>query len=165
MFELINEIVNLLNKIFSKEIIVFIISMFPVLELRGGLIAASLFNIPYSKALIICLIGNVLPVPFILLFLNKLLLLMEKYNFFKKISIWLKNKAIKNKTKVDKYGMLGLILFVGIPLPGTGAFTGSLVASVFRMDYKKSLISIFIGIIVASLIISFISYGIPYLIK
>ena len=165
MFNLINEIINFLIKIFKKEVIVFIISMLPILELRGGLIAASIFNIPYLKALTICLIGNILPIPFILLFLNKLLEFMEKFNFSKKISFWLKDKANKNKTKIDKYGMLGLILFVGIPLPGTGAFTGSLVASVFRMDYKKSIISIFIGILLASIIISLISYGIPNLIK
>lgn len=152
---------SLLNKI-SKEAIVFIISIMPLLELRGGLIAASILKVPYIRAAIFVMIGNILPIPFVLLLIEKILLIMEKWSLTKKFAIFLRNKAEKNKPKIDKYGFLGLALFVGIPLPGTGAWTGSLVAALFHMDYKKSLISIFLGIIMAFIIMSIISYGVIF---
>lgn len=153
-------IIENLKKIFSKELIVFIISMLPVLELRAGLIAASLLKISYVKASIICICGNILPIPFILLFLNKIFALMELWKPTEKISIFFKNLAKNNKPKIDKYGFWGLVLFVGIPLPGTGAWTGALVSSVFHMDIKKSSIAILLGIIMAFVIMSLLSYGI-----
>ena len=160
MDKIVLNIVNTLSKFVSKEMIVFIISMMPILELRGGLIAAALLKIPYMKATPICIIGNILPIPFILLFLNRIFDSMEKWGPTKKIVHYFKKLAAKNKPKIDKYGILGLILFVGIPLPGTGAWTGSLVASVFNMDIKKASIGIFIGIILAFIIMSIVSYGI-----
>lgn len=84
----------------------------------------------------------------------------SKVNFFNKISKWLNSKVDKNKDKIEKYGYLGLILFVGIPLPGTGAWTGCLIASVLEMDRKKSFLAIMLGIIMASIIMMFLSYGI-----
>lgn len=160
MDKLVLHIINTLGKTFSKEMIVFIISLMPILELRGGLIAAALLKIPYLKAAIICIVGNILPIPFLLLFLNKIFDLMEKWGPTKKIVDYFKNRAVKNKAKIDKYGLLGLILFVGIPLPGTGAWTGALVASVFNMDIKKAIIGIFLGILLAFVIMSILSYGI-----
>lgn len=160
MENLINIISNALNGHISKEIIVFIISLFPILELRGGLLAGSLLKVPYTNALIASVIGNILPIPFILVLLEHILKLMEKWNFTKKFAIWLRKKAEKNKPAIDKYGFFGLVLFVGIPLPGTGAWTGSLVASVFHMDKKKSFLAILLGIILALIIMSIISYGI-----
>ena len=149
-----------LKSIFSKEVIVFIISLLPVLELRGGLIAAAILKIPYVKAAIICIVGNILPIPFILLFLNRIFNFMEKCEPTKKIVKYFKNLAVKNKSKIDKYGFWGLVLFVGIPLPGTGAWTGALVASVFGMDIKKASLGILLGIIMALIIMSIISYGV-----
>ena len=160
MDKIVLQIIETLGKSVSKEMIVFIISLMPVLELRGGLIAAALLKIPYWRAAIICIVGNILPIPFILLFLNKIFDAMEKWEPTKKIVHYFKNKAEENKSKIDKYGMLGLILFVGIPLPGTGAWTGALVASVFNMDIKKSIIGILLGIILAFIIMSIVSYGI-----
>lgn len=157
---LVNILIDVFNKIAVKEIIVFIISLLPVLELRGGLIAASLLKIPYIKASIICIIGNLLPIPFILLLLNAILNYMEKWKLTKGMALWLKDKATKNKQKIDKYGFLGLVLFVGIPLPGTGAWTGSLVATVFHMDRKKSFLAITLGVLLAFIIMSIISYGV-----
>ena len=84
----------------------------------------------------------------------------SKVNFFNKISKWLNSKVDKNKDKIEKYGYLGLILFVGIPLPGTGAWTGCLISSVLEMDRKKSFLAIMLGIIMASIIMMFLSYGI-----
>lgn len=85
---------------------------------------------------------------------------MEKWNWSKNLVTFFRNRAHKNKSKIDKYGILGLVLFVGIPLPGTGAWTGALVAAVFDMDIKKACVGILLGIVVALIIMSLISYGI-----
>lgn len=159
MNNLINFITSELIGKISKETIVFIISLMPILELRGGLIAASLLNVEYFRALIICIIGNILPIPFILLFIEKILIWLDSFKPTKRISNMLKNKVEKNKTNIEKYGYVGLILFVGIPLPGTGAWTGALIAALMQLDFKKSLICIFIGILLASIIMSILTYG------
>lgn len=160
MVNIISQIIDSLKGVVSKKLIVFIISLMPLLELRGGLIAAAILNVEYLKAGILCIIGNIIPIPFILLFLKKVFSVMERFKPTKKVVVWLEDKAKKNKPKIDKYGFWGLVLFVGIPLPGTGAWTGSLVASVFEMDYKKSLLAIFLGIILAFIIMSIVSYGV-----
>ncbi len=165
MESIINSIIKLFSGLtalkYGKELIVFFISILPILELRGGLIAASLLNVSPLTGYIISIIGNTLPVPFILLFINKILDCMgkSKIKWMNKLSKWLDKKARKHKDSIEKYGYLGLTLFVGIPLPGTGAWTGCLAASVLNMDKKKSFISIMLGIIMASIIMMLISYG------
>lgn len=144
----------------GKKTLVFIISLLPILELRGGLIAASLLKIDLISSIIITFIGTILPVPFILLFIKKVIEWMGKTKKLKKIAEWLNKKAEKNKPKIDKYGFWGLVLFVGIPLPGTGAWTGSLAAGLFEMDFKKSIFAVFIGCILASTIMALLSYGV-----
>ena len=144
----------------SKDVIIFIISLMPILELRGGLLAATLLKVPYLRALIICVVGNILPIPFVLLFLELIFKWMEKWNLTKKIVKWLEKKGNSKRSQIDKYGYLGLILFVGIPLPGTGAWTGSLVAILLGLDKKKSFICILIGVMLAAAIMSVVSYGI-----
>lgn len=145
---------------FGKEILVFIISLMPILELRGGLIAAALLGLSPLKSYIICMIGNILPVPFILLLINKILSWMRTSRHFSKIANWLDKKVEKHKGQIEKYGYLGVILFVGIPLPGTGAWTGSLIASVLEMDKKKTFISVCIGVLMASIIMMILSFGV-----
>lgn len=162
MESIVTKIIGELGKTISKEGIVFIISLMPILELRGGLLAAAILKIPYIKAATICIIGNILPIPFLLLFLNKIFDLMERWEPTKKLVNFFKKKAEKNKSKIDKYGFWGLVLFVGIPLPGTGAWTGALVASVFNMDIKKSILAILVGIMLAFIIMSIVSYGIVW---
>ena len=162
---LINGIINAFGGItalkYGKELIVFIISLCPILELRGGLIAATLLGVKPVVAYIVSIIGNTLPVPFILLFITKVIDWMEKskVKWMKRVAKWLRNKAHKNKEKIEKYGYLELVLFVGIPLPGTGAWTGCLVASVFDMDRRKSFLAVMTGIIMASVIMMILSYG------
>ena len=145
----------------SGEIIIFIISMIPILELRGGLLAASpaLLNVPILRAIPICIIGNLLPIPFILLVIEKVLDLMEKIPGLCKIARWVRQKADKNKGQIEKFGFWGLALFVGIPLPGTGAWTGSLVAALLHMKFGKAIAAILVGIAMATIIMSLLSYG------
>ena len=145
----------------SGEIIIFIISMIPILELRGGLLAASpaLLNVPILRAIPICIIGNLLPIPFILLLIEKVLDLMEKIPGLCKIARWVRQKADKNKGQIEKFGFWGLALFVGIPFPGTGAWTGSLVAALLHMKFGKAIAAILVGIAMATIIMSLLSYG------
>lgn len=144
---------------FGKELLVFVISLFPILELRGGLIAASLLGLDPLPSYIITIIGNLLPIPFILWFITKILDWMRNTKYLSKVANWLDKKIDKHKSSIEKYGFWGLILFVGIPLPGTGAWTGSLIASVLNMDRKKSFIAIIIGVIMASIIMMLFSFG------
>lgn len=145
---------------YGKEILVFIISLMPILELRGGLIAAALLGLDPLPSYIISIIGNVLPVPFILLLINKILNCMRNSKHFKGIANWLDGKVEKHKGQIEKYGYFGVVLFVGIPLPGTGAWTGSLIASVLEMDRKKTFLAVLLGIIMASIIMMLLSFGV-----
>ena len=146
---------------YGKEILVFIISLMPILELRGGLIAAALLNLDPVRSYIISIIGNVLPVPFILLLITKILAWMRKsrLSLLNKFAAWLDEKVNKHKGQIEKYGYLGVVLFVGIPLPGTGAWTGSLIASVLDLDRKKTFGAVMIGILIASVIMMLVSFG------
>ena len=144
---------------FGKEIIVFIISLMPIVELRGGLIAASLLGLPPVRSYIIAVIGNLLPVPFILWFINSILNYMRNSKRFYKVAKWLDEKVEKHKKQIETYGFWGMVLFVGTPLPGTGAWTGCLIAAVLEMDRKKALLAAIIGVILASIIMMLFSFG------
>lgn len=159
MESLVESLVNLFGGL-GKEVIVFIISMLPILELRGGLIAATLLDVEFLTGYIVSIIGNVLPIPFVLLFLEKILIFLKKFELTNKIVIKIENKILSKKEQIEKYGYLGLLLFVGIPLPGTGAWTGSGLAVLLHLDKKKSFIYILLGVILASIIMSIFSYGI-----
>ncbi len=148
-----------------KELIIFIISMIPILELRGGIIAASLLHVPITTAIPVCLIGNIIPIPFILLFITKIFELMKKTKHFGGLVTKLENKAMGKSDKIQKYEFWGLVLFVGIPLPGTGAWTGSLIAALLQVKLKKAVPAIFLGLLLAVLIMCTVSYFIPWLIK
>ena len=156
---LINWFTNTLS-FMPKELIVFIISMVPILELRGGLVAASLLGIGVWKAVIICFVGNIVPIPFILLFITPIFNWMKTTKLFSPLVHKLEKKSMAKSDKIQKYEFLGLVLFVGIPLPGTGAWTGSLVAALFEMDRKKSLLAVIIGSLLASIIMMIFSYGV-----
>lgn len=144
---------------FGKELVVFIISLMPILELRGGLIAAALLNLGMGTSYIISIIGNIIPVPFILWFMASILKWMRDSKYFSKIAKWLDGKVEKHKGQIEKFGFWGLVLFVGIPLPGTGAWTGCLIASVLEMDRKRAFLATMIGIFMASIIMMLLSFG------
>ena len=131
-----------------------LISILPILELRGGMIAAAIMDVPYLLALSVCVIGNMLPIPFILLFLNKVFAWMRKFPKLERVLDFLDRKAEKNKEKVEKWKMFGLFVLVAIPLPGTGAWTGALVANALNIPIKKSLPTIFLGVLGAAVLMS-----------
>lgn len=147
-----------LSQFISAEAVVFIISMIPILELRGGLLAASLLQIEAAKAIPICIIGNIIPIPFILLFIRQIFKLMKKTKIFYGLIDKLEKRAMGKSDKIKKYEFWGLLLFVGIPLPGTGAWTGALIASLLEIDIKKSSLAILGGILLASVIMYVFSY-------
>jgi len=141
------------------EIIAFLASMLPVIECRGGMIIAKGFQIPFIRAFLICYLGNMLPLPFILLFIRKIFEFMKKHNILKKFIEFLEGKTARNQEKVMRYKQWGLLLFVAIPLPGTGGWTGSLFAALLDIDFKKALPIIAIGVFIADVIMSVLTYG------
>ena len=148
-----------LSQYISPEGAVFLISMIPLLELRGGLLAASLLKISAAKAIPLCIVGNIIPIPFILLFIKQIFKVLKKTKIFRGLIIKLEDRAMRKSDQVKKYEVWGLMLFVGIPLPGTGAWTGSLIASLLEIDIKKSSLAILCGIIMATVIMYIVSYG------
>ena len=146
----------------ANEVIVFLISMMPILELRGGLLAAgpAVLNVDMWRAVPLSVIGNLLPVPFILWFITPIFTWMKGTNTFKPIVSKLEVKAMSKSDKIEKYEFWGLLLFVGIPLPGTGAWTGALIATLLGVRFKKAFPAIALGVLVACLIMTILSYTI-----
>lgn len=153
-------VINLLSGKASKELIIFIISLLPILELRGGLLAASVLNVEYVRALIICAIGNILPIPFILLLITPIFDRLKRTKLFRPLVEKLENRAMSKKDQIEKYQFWGLALFVGIPLPGTGAWTGCLIAALLGMKFRKAFPAALIGVALAAVIMSVVSYGV-----
>ena len=150
-----------------KYLWIFFISMIPLIELRGAVPIGTGMGLPWHLTLIVSIIGNCLPIPFILLFVKSVLKWMRgcKVKLFNKVSNWLFDKADKNRPKIEKYAAWGLFLFVAIPLPGTGAWTGALVASVFDMKKSKAFTSIISGVITAGLIMTFGSQLVKFFVE
>jgi len=146
---------ELLNLGFSKELVVLAISASPLFELRGALpVAINLFHFPWYYALLLCIIGNLVPVPFILLLLGAFSRLLSKIDIFKRLLCWLFQRTKQRGRIIERYERIGLMLFVAIPLPATGAWTGSLAAVLFGLKFKHALLSIFIGIFIAGTIVT-----------
>lgn len=152
-------VVSLGGKV-SKQFIVFIISMIPILELRGGLLAAgpAILNVAKWQAIPICIIGNLIPIPFILLLITKIFDWMKGTRKLKPIVEKLEAKALAKSGKIEKYEFWGLVLFVAIPLPGTGAWTGSLIAALLGIRFRKAFPAIVLGVLIAAFIMTILSY-------
>lgn len=159
-------IANFFLETVGREWCVFFCSLLPIIELRGAIPLGAGFGLPFWQTYLISVIGNILPVPFILLFIKGILTWMSKCRVkaFNKVAGWLFRKAEKNRGKVEKYASLGLVLFVAIPLPGTGAWTGSLVAAIMDMKFWRAFLSALIGVLVAGVIMTLISYGVAAII-
>jgi len=149
---------ELLSLGFSKELVVLIIAALPIFELRGALpVAINLFHFPWYYALPLAIIGNLLPVPVILLFLDAISRWLSKIGFFDRFLHWLFERTRKRGRVVERYERIGLALFVAIPLPVTGAWTGSLVAILFGLKFRYAFLSIFIGVCIAGIIVTCLS--------
>ena len=148
------------------ELAIFVISMLPILELRGGMVAAAVLGVDFWLAFPICIVGNMLPIPFELIFIRRILTWLKTTKLFSKMATKLEEKAQKkaNDKAIQKYKHWGLYIFVALPLPGTGAWTGGLVADVLDLRIKKTLPIITLGVITAGIIMAIITYVIPYLI-
>lgn len=145
-------------------LIVFLISMVPIIELRGAIPVAVGMNLNMVWAYIICIIGNMLPVPLIYFFARKVLLWGKDKKYIGKFFTWCLKKGEKGGQKLQaKAGrglFIALMLFVGIPLPGTGAWTGTLAASFLDMGFKKSVIAVMCGVVIAGIIMGLASMGV-----
>ena len=148
-------------EIVGKELCVFFCSMLPIIELRGAIPMAFAFDMPRWQAYLLSVLGNILPVPFILLFINAIIKWMakSKVKFFNKISNFLLERVEKKRDRIEKYSFWGLCLFVAIPLPVTGAWTGSLVAAVIGMKPWKAFLSALLGVLIAGIVVTLIVYG------
>lgn len=159
---IVASITHSLTSVIPAEIIIFIVSLMPILELRGGLIAASLLKVNLLYAFPICVLGNLLPLPFILLFIDKIFSALKETRMRKLVEHF-ENKAKAKSASVEKHRKWGLFVFVAVPLPGTGGWTGALVASGLRMRLKEALVPITLGVLTAGVIMSILSYTIPSL--
>lgn len=141
------------------EVIAFLASMLPIIECRGGMIIAKSFQINFFKAFALCYIGNMIPMPFILLLIKKIFAFMKEHNILTGFIAKLEGKTDKNREKVLRYKQWGLLAFIAIPLPGTGGWTGSLFAALLDIDFKKALPIVALGVFIADLIMSVVTYG------
>lgn len=156
---LVQSIIHALGGSVGKEGIVFLISMIPILELRGALLVAGpLLGVPVAKAIPLCIIGNIIPVPFILLLITPIFNWMKGTRKLKPLVDRMEARAMSKKDQIERYEFWGLVLFVGIPLPGTGAWTGSLIAALLGIKFKKAFPAVVIGILMATIIMWFVSY-------
>lgn len=163
MESIIQSMTDFFKSWLSPEIIIFLISLLPVLELRGGLIAAALLGVDWVVAFPICVIGNALPIPFILLFIRKIFDFIKRTNFLwmGKLVEKLDAHAQKKSRGVEAASFWGLFAFVAIPLPGTGGWTGALIANILNVKFKRASWIIALGILTAGIITSIITYVIP----
>lgn len=150
---------NSLGKYVPDWVVVLLVSMMPILELRAGLFVAKFLNFDLRVAIPICVIGNIIPIPFILLFIKKIFKWMGKTKLFHKLIEKLEARAMKKSSALSKGEFWGLVLFVGIPIPGTGAWMGSLIAALLEIDIKKAIAAELVGIVIATIIVSILSYG------
>lgn len=148
-----------LGHIVSPLFSTFLVSMLPIVELRGALILSSLLKIPLKQAVLLAIIGNMLPIPFLIIGIENLINWLSEHNLNKVVTI-IHHKVEKHRHEIETVGFWGLVIFVGIPLPGTGAWTGSIIAGLLGMNRWRATLAIFLGVCLAALIMTTISYGI-----
>lgn len=149
---------NLKAKGWNPSLIVILISTLPLVELRGSIpVAIAVLGMPWQKAVALSILGNMLPIPFLLLLLEWFFKMISRYKWGKKFTDWMYNRT-RNKGKVvERYEEIGLAIYVGIPLPGTGGWTGSLAAKIFGLPFAKSLLWIFIGVLIAATLVTLLT--------
>ena len=136
-------------------VILLIISALPIIELRGAIpVGIFLFGMPWPKVAIISIIGNMLPIPFLLLLLDKAFAILERFKWGKRFTTWLYARTRRKGKVIERFQAIGLTVFVGIPLPGTGGWTGSLAAKIFGIRFWNSMLYIFLGVVIAAIIVT-----------
>lgn len=141
----------------SRELKVILVSALPVVELRGGIPFAIAMGMNPIHAAILCIIGSMIPVPFLLFFLKPFFTKLRRIKIIRRLEVWLINRTERKARNIKKYSLLGLVLFVAIPLPSTGVWTGSMAAALFNFRIRNAFLAIFIGNIIASIIITLLS--------
>lgn len=162
---MIQAIKDFFTNTFGPELGVFFCSMLPIIELRGSIPLGAALGLEWWMNYLISIVGNMIPVPFILLLIRKLIEWMKTTKVFAKFAAWLERKVEKNRSKLDKGVFIGLILFVAIPIPGTGAWTGSLLAAMTEQKFWKAILAIAIGVMTAGVIMTLASYGVVEFLK
>ena len=152
-------IISIFGRHIGKVIGIFFISMLPIIELRGSIPVGYAIGLPWYTTLFISVIGNMLPVWFILLFIVRIFEFMKKRNILTKLIKKIEKSALNRTGNIANKEFLGLLIFVAIPLPGTGAWTGALISALLKMDIKKSFIAILLGVLVASFLVTLGVYG------
>ena len=149
---------------FRKYLITFLVSMVPIVELRGAIPIATGMGVPLTTAYVIAIIGNMIPVPFIYLFARKILVWGKDKQYIGRFFTFCLQKGESGGRKLKKKAgrglFIALMLFVAIPLPGTGAWTGTLAASILDMGFKKSIIAVMLGVLIAGVIMALVSAGV-----
>ena len=150
----------------GKELCVFFCSLLPIIECRGSIPLGLALGLPWWQSFLFSVVGNLLPVPFILIFMRAVLryLTKSRVKMFYRFGNWLHEKVEKHKGKIEKYSYLGVLIFVAVPFPGTGAWTGTLIASVLQLDPKKSFLAATGGVLIASTIMTLLAYGVATLV-
>lgn len=155
--------VNIIDKLFeflSIEIKVLLISALPIIELRGAIPIGISLGLSPIHAAILSFIGSMIPVPFILFTIRPIFSYLKTTRTFKKLVNRLINKSINNRNRIERYGYLGLLMFVAIPIPGTGVWSGSLAAAFLNMRFKYAFPAIIIGNLIAGIIVMLLSHGV-----
>ncbi len=149
----------------GKIVMTFLISMVPIIELRGAIPVAVAHGLAPAIAIPVAIVGNLIPVPFIIIFIKKIFAwIRKKMPKLNSMVDKLEEKGLSKKDTVEKYAFWGLFLFVAVPLPGTGAWTGALIAAMLDMRLSRAFPSILLGVLSAGAIVAFVSYGVAALI-
>lgn len=150
---------DILFEYISKELVIFLISMVPVVELRGAIPVAMAYDILWYLAYTLAIIGNLVPVPFIIAYMKPIFSWIKKKTFLSGIVEKVEKRTEKKAAAVNKYSLLALFIFVAVPLPGTGAWTGAMIAALLDMRIKRALPAITLGVITAGIIVTLVSYA------
>ena len=155
-----------MTAVLKKYLMIFLVSMVPVAELRGAIPRGIAQDLKPALVWLVCVIGNMIPVPFIMLFIRAIFKWMKKHGgWMEKIVIKMEHKAERGAEMFYKYELLGLFILVAIPLPGTGAWTGALVAAMLRLRMKAAVPAIFFGVCVAGIAMLAISCGVSFVVS
>lgn len=155
--------IELIESILPKELAIMVLATIPYLELKGAIPIGLSLNLSYTSSFFYAFIGSIFPSPFIIYGINKVLKRIKKRKKFNKILQNLEDKLRKKGSKVKNLKILGLFIFVSIPLPGTGVWTGSLLAGLFNLNSKRAIVAIILGNFVSGIIISILSLGLIHL--